>query len=77
MTGFLMVRIIRPCIKRAQQRTLDACVLNKNHALLSESFRIEFRGLCSILPRTFSTTSSVSVDVLPVGFAFFTSPVCR
>jgi hypothetical protein len=31
MTGFLMVRIIRPCIKRAQQRTLDACVLNKNH----------------------------------------------
>jgi hypothetical protein len=29
-----MLRIIRPCIKLAQQRTLDACVLNKNHTLL-------------------------------------------
>jgi hypothetical protein len=34
MTGFLMVRIIRPCIKRAQQRALDACVLDKNHTCL-------------------------------------------
>ncbi|KAJ3635366.1 hypothetical protein MTP99_008279 [Tenebrio molitor] len=38
----------------------------------SESFRTDFRGFCSILPRTFSTASSVSVDeVLPVAFAFF------
>ncbi|KAJ3629709.1 hypothetical protein MTP99_014081 [Tenebrio molitor] len=43
----------------------------------SESFRTDFRGFCSILPRTFSTTSSVSVDdVLPVAFALFHHCCC-
>jgi hypothetical protein len=44
MTGFLMVRIIRPCIKRAQQRTLDACVLDKNHLFGVKAFALTFEG---------------------------------
>jgi hypothetical protein len=39
MTGFLMVRIIRPCIKRAQQRTFDACVLQLDQNSLAPEMR--------------------------------------
>jgi hypothetical protein len=44
MMGFLMVRIIRPCIKRAQQRILDACVLDIIRMFRVKAFALTFEG---------------------------------
>ncbi|KAJ3629850.1 hypothetical protein MTP99_014215 [Tenebrio molitor] len=35
---------VKPCIKRAQQRSLDACVLDKNHLFGVKAFALTFEG---------------------------------